>query len=237
MTAHPTTTVLVHGALTDASVWHPVIAELHRRGHQVLAPALPMRSLAADVAHLRSVLDAVDGPVLLAAHSYGGAVVSDPDALTAGVRGLVYVAAFQQDAGETAGELNYRFAGSLLGPETTIVRDRPDGQDLYLRPERFAEVYAHDVDPTTCAVMAAAQRPVEPRALGETFTGTASWRTLPSWSVVAGADRSLPADAQRYMAERAGSVIVEVDSSHAVPVAHPLDTADVIDAAHAAVST
>ena len=107
---------------------------------------------------------------------------------------------------------------------------------MYLRPERFAEVYAHDVEPATCAVMAAAQHPIDPSALNETFTGTAAWRTLPSWCLVATSDRSVPTRAQRFMAERAGSDVVELDSSHAVPVAHPVSTADIIDAAARATS-
>lgn len=236
MSDSPATIVLVHGALTDASVWHPVIAELRRRGYDVVAPAVPMRSLAADVTYLRSFLNALTGPVVVAGHSYGGSIISDPDALTAAVRGLVFIAAFQQDTGETAGELNYRFPGSMLVPETTVVRPHPGGNDLYLRPERFAEVYAHDVEPTTCAVMAAAQHPIDPAALNETFAGTAAWRTVPSWCLVATSDRSVPTQAQRFMAERAGSDVVEHDSSHAVPVAHPVEVADIIDTAARATS-
>jgi pimeloyl-ACP methyl ester carboxylesterase len=225
------TIVLVHGALTDASVWHPSIAELQRRGHDVLAPAMPMRSLAADAAYLRSYLDTLDGPLVVVAHSYGGSIISDPQALTHAVERLVFVAAFQQDTGETAGELNYRFPGSMLTPDTTIVRPYPGGEDMYLRADRFAEVYAHDVDADTCAAMAAAQHPIDPAALNETFTGPATWRMLPSWCLVATTDRSIPTEAQRFMAERAKSTTVEIDSSHAVPVARPVETADLIDTA------
>jgi pimeloyl-ACP methyl ester carboxylesterase len=225
------TIVLVHGALTDASVWHGVIAELHQRGHRVHAPALPMRGLACDVAYLRSFLTTVEGPVLVAGHSYGGSVISDPAALTDAVRGLVFVAAFQQDTDETAGELNARFPGSRLVPETTIVRAYPGGNDMYLRPEDFAEVYAADVDAATAAVMAAAQHPIDPAALDETFTGRATWRSLPSWALIATVDRSIPTEAQRFMAERAGSTITEIDSAHAAPVAHPVATAHLIAAA------
>lgn len=110
------TVVLVHGALTDASVWHPVIADLQHRGHAVLAPAMPMRSLAADADYLHSVLATVPGPIVLAGHSYGGSIISHPAAITPAVGGLAFLAAFQQDAGETAGELNYRFPGSRLPP-------------------------------------------------------------------------------------------------------------------------
>ena len=231
------TVVLVHGALTDASVWHGVIADLHQRGYTVIAPAMPMRSLAGDAAHLRSVLDTVDGPVVLAAHSYGGSVTSHPGAVTPAVTALVFVAAFQQDTGETAGELNGRFPGSRLGPGTTIVRKSPDGDDLYLRPEHFADVYAADLPVAASAVMAAAQHPVDPAALSETFTGKATWRSLPSWALVPTADRSIPTEALRFMAHRAGSTITEVNSSHAVPVSHPSQTAGLIDAASSITGT
>ena len=225
--------VLVHGALTDASVWHPVIAELQRRGHQVLAPALPMRSLAGDAAELRDALEQVDGPVVVAGHSWGGSVISDPAALTPAVRALVFVAAFIQDTGEQAGELNYRFPGSRLVPETTVVRPVPGGEELALRPGHFAAVYAADVDPVTAAVMAAAQHGIDPAALGQSFDGPASWRRLPSWALIATEDRSIPTEAQRFMAARAGSAVTEIAAAHAVPVAHPRETADVIAAAAA----
>lgn len=231
MTQASTTIVLVHGAMTDASVWHPVMVDMHRRGHKVLAPAIPMRRLAHDVRYLRAFLQTLEGPVLVTGHSYGGSIISDPAALTPNVTGLVFVAAFQQDAGETAGELNYRFPGSLLGPDTTALRPYQNGNDLYLRPECFSQVYAHDVNRDACAVMAAAQHPIDPEALNETFAGPAAWRNLPSWTLIATSDHSIPTPAQRFMAERAGSTVVEVDSSHAVPVAHPAATADLIDTA------
>jgi len=123
--------------------------------------------------------------------------------------------------------------GSKLTPETTVVRESPTGSDLYLRPEHFAEVYAADLDPRVAAVMAASQHPIDPAALNETFTGTATWRSLPSWALVSTADHSIPTEALRHMAERAGSKIVEVDSAHAVPVARPAETADLIAAAAA----
>src|ERR1700744_504553 len=171
MTDTRPTIVLVHGALTDASIWHPVIAELQRRAHRGLAPALPMRSLAGDRAELRSALDAVAGPIVVTGHSWGGSVISDPAALTPAVRALVFVAAFIQDAGETAGELNDKFPGSQLVPETTVVRPGPDGDGLTLRPEHFAPVYAADLDPATAAVMAAPPRALAPRPRGQGVGG------------------------------------------------------------------
>ena len=222
------TIVLVHGALTDASVWHGVIAELQKQNFIVHAPSIPMRSLASDVAHLHSYLTTLDGPLVVVGHSYGGSIISDPAALTPSVGALGFVAAFIQDSGETAGELNYRFAGSRLVPETTIVRETPGGSDMYLRPEFFREIYAADVDPVHAAVMAASQHPIDPTALGESFSGEATWRTLPSSALVASPDISIPTEAQYFMAERAGSIVVEIESSHAVPVAHPVETAQFV---------
>jgi pimeloyl-ACP methyl ester carboxylesterase len=152
------------------------------------------------------------------------------------VRAVVFVAAFQQDSDETPAALNAEYPGSLLTPENMIFRDYPDGQEAYLRPEKFAEVYAADVEPLESAVLAVAQHPFDPTALGGSFSGTASWRALPTWSIVATADKSIPTEALRSMAERAGSTVVEVDSSHAVPVAHPEAVADTIERAIAAVT-
>jgi pimeloyl-ACP methyl ester carboxylesterase len=225
---HAPTIVLTHGALTDASVWNGVAADLQARGYTTIAPALPLRSLAGDVDYLAAFLDTVAGPVLLAGHSYGGTVISHPRIARAALRGLVFAAAFQPDAGESTGELNGRFPGSLLGEATTEVRPCPGGNDLYLRPADFADVYAADVPPASAATMAAAQRPIDPAALEETFDGEPTWRRVPSWTVVTTSDRSLPPAAQRFMAERAGSTAIEVDASHAVPVSRPDLVAEVI---------
>jgi hypothetical protein len=154
-----------------------------------------------------------------------------PDALTPHVRSLAFVAAFQQQSGETASELNNRFPGSTFTPETIVLRKYPGGNDIYLAPNHFAEVYAADLDPVTISVMAAAQRPINAAALSETFTGTATWTSLPSQTLIATADRSLPREAQQFMAQRAGSTITDVQSSHALPAAHPVETADFIAAA------
>jgi pimeloyl-ACP methyl ester carboxylesterase len=212
-------------------VWHGVIERLLSRGYPVLAPAMPMRGLASDVAYLRSFLETLGGPVVVAGHSYGGSVISDPAALTPAVRALVFVAAFQQDENETAGELNYKFPGSRLTPETTVTRAFPGGTELYLRPENFAEVYAADLDAGTAAVLAAAQHPIDPDALGEKLSGPATWRSLPSWALLSTADHSIPTEAQRFMAERAGSTVVEIATAHAVPLAFPAETADLIESA------
>jgi pimeloyl-ACP methyl ester carboxylesterase len=229
LTSRPTV-VLVHGALTDASVWSEVTRRLQASGFEVSAPALPMRALEHDATYLAGFLDRVPGPVILAGHSYAGAVISHPAVVASGtVRGLVYIAAFQPDDGESAGELNEKFPGTLLVPDNLAVAANPlGGDDLTVLPERFADVYAADVEPAQAAVMAASQHPIEPAALGEPLAGPPAWRTLPSWAVVPTRDRSLPPAILRFMAERAGSRIVEVEASHAVPVSQPDAVTDVI---------
>jgi pimeloyl-ACP methyl ester carboxylesterase len=233
------TVVLVHGALTDASVWNGVTRQLQSQGTDVLVPALPMRGLDSDATYLAGFLGRATGPVVLVAHSYAGAVISHPKvAAAADIRSVVYVAAFQPDEGEAAGELNARFPGSLLTADNLEVRPNPlGGDDLILRSHRFAEVYAADVEPEHASVMAVSQHPMDPAALGETLPGRPTWRTVPSWALVSTADRSLPPAILRFMAERAGSHIMEVEASHAVPVAHPDAVARLVGQAVAAASS
>ena len=232
--SHPAPTiVLVHGALTDASVWHPVARSLQATGATVIAPALPMRGLAQDADYLAGILRRVPGPVVLVGHSYAGAVISHPAIAAPGnVAALVYVAAFQPDNGESAGELNERFPGSLLIPENlVVVPNALGGDDLTLATDRFAEVYAADVESTYAAVLAASQRPINPAALGETLPGEPTWRSIPSWALVSTRDHSLPPAILRFMAERAGSRVVEVESSHAAPISRPAEVTDLVLAA------
>ncbi len=192
---------------------------------------MPMRSLDGDVSYLKAFLDSIDGPVVLAGHSWGGTVISHSAFASEQVKGLVFASAFQPAAGESTGELNGKFPGSLLGEPRVVVRARPGGNDLYLKREHFAEVYAGDLDAETVAVMAAAQRPIDPAALSESFDRPASWTGLPSWTLVSTADDSLPPAAMRFMAERAGSHTVEVASSHASPASNPGAVADLVHTA------
>jgi pimeloyl-ACP methyl ester carboxylesterase len=222
------TVVLVHGALTGTSVWRDVVTALQQKGLPVVAPAMPLRGLASDAAYLAAFVASVPGPVVLVGHSYAGSVISHPALADPKVRALVYVAAFQPDAGESTGELNERFPGSRLGPDTTTVLAHPDGNDLYLTQADFRDVYAGDVPAEVAAVLAATQRPIDPSALGEELPGPATWHTIPSWALVSTRDNSLPTEALRFMAARAGSRTVEVDSSHAAPVSHPEDVVTLI---------
>lgn len=230
MTGKPTI-VLVHGALTDASVWSAVATDLRAKGYTTIAPAMALRSLRGDAEYLAAFLDTIDGPFVLVGHSYGGSVISHPRVRKAGLKSLVFVAAFIQDANESAGELNSRWSGSKFGEGTITVRPTPDGSDVYLQPQHFAEVYAADLSAQQVATLAAAQRPIDPRALGETFAEEATWKTIPTWVVVTTEDSSIPSDAQRAMAERAKARIVEVAASHAVPLSQPTKVAQAIEQA------
>lgn len=222
------TIVLVHGALTDASVWAEVAPRLTGHSSAVLAPAMPLRGLEADTAYLSAFLDTIEGPLVLVGHSYAGTVISHPALAKADLKALVYVSAFAPDSGESSGELNGRWPGSKLGDETVLTRPYPGGTDLYLRPERFAEVYADDLPSAKAEILALAQRPIDVAALGESFEGEPLWRRVPCWMLISTKDASLPLEAQRFMAQRAKATTLEVACSHATPLAQPAETANLI---------
>jgi pimeloyl-ACP methyl ester carboxylesterase len=238
MSSTQPTVVLVHGAFADSSSWNGVIARLQEDGYPVIAVANPLRSLRGDAELLRDVLDSVDGPVVVAGHSYGGSVLSE----AAGhprVRALVYVASFLLDEGESTGELAGKYPGNELGTALRPVPVRgPDGvtvDDLWIEQEKFHAVFAADVPADVAALMAVTQRPIVADALADKAT-KAAWRTVPSWTVVTLQDLAVPAAAQRFMAERASSHVVEVDASHAVTVSRPDVVARAIDEAARATS-
>ncbi|MGY1671669.1 alpha/beta fold hydrolase [Geodermatophilus sp. SYSU D00710] len=233
-TGAPPTVVLVHGAFADSSSWNGVIAELRRDGHPVIGVANPLRSLAGDAEFLRDVLDGVDGPIVLAGHSYGGSVMSEAAEGHPRVRALVYVASFLLEAGESTGELAGRYPGNELGPALRPVPVRGPGgrprDDFYIEQDRFREVFAADLPADVAELMAVTQRPITADALADEAT-TAAWRTIPSWTLVTRQDLAVPAQAQRFMAERASSHTVEVDASHAVTVSRPDVVARLVDEA------
>lgn len=231
---HKPTVVLVHGAFADSSSWNGVIAHLRLAGYPVVSAANPLRGLAADAAYVASVVKGVEGPVVLAGHSYGGAVISEAAAGDTQVKALVYVAAFIPDKGESALELSNKYPGSTLGPTLDAVpfplADGGTGTDLYIKAPSFHDQFAADVPHDVTDLMAATQRPVAASALEDTATA-AAWRAIPSWSLVATADRNIPPAAQRFMSERAEARTVEVDASHAVSVSQPEAVARLIEQA------
>jgi pimeloyl-ACP methyl ester carboxylesterase len=232
--ATKSTVVLVHGAFADSSSWNGVIAQLRADGYPVVGVANPLRGLHGDAEFLRGVLDSVDGPIVIAGHSYGGSVMSVAADGNPKVRALVYIASFLLDEGESTGELAGKFPGNELGPALRPVPvGGPDGQmvnDLYIQQDRFREVFAADVPPEVADLMAVTQRPVVADAL-QGKAARAAWKTIPSWTMVTLQDLAVPAQSQRFMAERARSDTVEIDASHAVTVSQPGAVAELIEAA------
>ncbi|THA79325.1 alpha/beta hydrolase [Streptomyces sp. A0642] len=233
------TIVLVHGAFVDASSWAPVVQRLLRQGHRVVVPPNPLRGVAGDAAYVRSVLDGIEGPVVLAGHSYGGSVISRAAVGSAQVKGLVYIAAFVPDIGESAAELSGKYPGSSLA-DTTVVQKYPlpgggQGDELVIRQDLFPQQFAAGVEKTTARTMAAGQRPITVAALNEPATA-AAWKNLPSWYLIATEDRNIPPKAQRWMAARAKAHTVTIHAPHAATVSDPRAVADLLDKAAHAVS-
>ena len=231
MSTSTPTVVLVHGAFADASSWSGVIAALQSDGIPVVAPANPLRGLASDAAYLASVAAQIDGPVVLVGHSYGGALITVAG-MTENVVGLVYVAAYVLDEGESMGELQGRFPDSpLVGSLKQWDYPGADGGpavELTIVREAFPSVFAADVPADVTKVLAVAQRPLAASAFTETAS-VAAWKTKPSWALVAGADRGIAPEVQRFAAKRAGATIVEVEAaSHAVALSQPKEVADLI---------
>jgi pimeloyl-ACP methyl ester carboxylesterase len=234
------TIVLVHGAFADGSSWNGVIERLQHQGYSVIAPAVPLRGLAADSAYLASVVNQLDGPVLLVGHSYAGAVITNAATDAAHVVGLVFVAAFAPDTDERLGDVAATSKDSLLGT-AQVQREYPTGPggetaaEFLVDPARFREVFAADLPAEQAAVLAATQRPVAAAAFSD-VSGPPAWKTVPSWAVVATADKAAGSDLVRSMAQRAGAEIVEVDASHVVMVSQPQAVTELILKALHAVS-
>ncbi|MBX4937260.1 alpha/beta hydrolase [Rhizobium binae] len=214
--------VIVHGALADGSGWRKATEILEKRGFNVTVVQEPLTSLGDDVAATKRVLDLQTGPVLLVGHSYGGMVITeaghDPH-----VAGLVYVAAFQPDKGESLLSLaSSKPAGSM------DIKETKDGKYLYLDPGAFAAAFAADLPKAEADFLARSQVFAAKQAFSAKV-GRPAWRTKPSWSVVATDDRSINPELERDMAKRAGSDMTEIKGSHAVFASQPEKVADVIE--------
>jgi pimeloyl-ACP methyl ester carboxylesterase len=231
----PPTIVLVHGAFAESASWGCVIELLLAAGHRVIAAANPLRGLASDAAAVSDLVRTIDGPVVLVGHCYGGAVTSNVDAAAGDIVGLVYVAGFAPEPGESCITLVGMFPGSTLGEALQPVLRSDGATDLSIRAERFRAQFAADLPPAQAARMAATQRPVTQEALGAPSGDRPLWRERPSWFVFGEQDRTIPAALGHHMAERAGAhrTIEIPGASHAIAVAHPGATADLILAAAA----
>jgi pimeloyl-ACP methyl ester carboxylesterase len=227
----PPTIVLVHGAFAESASWDRVIRHLQGAGHDVIAAANPLRGLAADAEAVSDLVRTIDGPVVLVAHSYGGAVISNVDSDAGEIAGLVYVNGFAPEPGENCFQLAAMYPGSLLGEETARPVSRSDGTtDLYIAAGSFHGIFCQDVPATQAALMAATQRPATQEALVEPSGERPLWKEVPSCFLIGGQDRIIPAALQHFMAHRAGALrTVELPTaSHAAAVTHPDATARLI---------
>jgi pimeloyl-ACP methyl ester carboxylesterase len=227
----PPTIVLVHGAFAESASWDRVIDPLLSAGHRVIAAANPLRGLASDAAAVSDLVRTIDGPVVLVAHSYGGAVISNVAADAGDIAGLVYANGFAPEPGENCFQLAAMFPGSMLGEETARPVSRSDGAtDLYIAPDSFHDIFCQDVSAAQAALMAATQRPATQEALVEPSGERPLWKDVPSWFLIGEEDRIIPAALQHYMAKRAGArrTIEIPGASHAVSVTHPDATAHLI---------
>jgi pimeloyl-ACP methyl ester carboxylesterase len=223
------TIILVHGAFAESASWE-VIEPLANAGYPVIAAANPLRGLTADAEAISNVVRSVDGPVLLVAHSYGGAVITNVDADSGEITGLVYLCAFAPEPGESCFELAAKFPGSTLG-DAARPNPRSDGTtDLTIAQDLFHDQFAADLPEKQSARMAATQRPVTLEALQEFSGERPLWKELPSWFLIGGEDRNIPAALQSFMAERAAArhVAVIAGASHAIAVSQPERTAEMV---------
>ncbi|MFI9508916.1 alpha/beta fold hydrolase [Nocardia sp. NPDC052566] len=229
-----TTVVLVHGAFADASSWQPVTERLLAKGFRVFAPPVANRSLADDAAYIKAFVERIDGPVLLAGHSYGGAVITVAG-VADNVVGLVFVSGYVLEVGESLGRLQGGFPDSELAAHLVYapypIGDGGQGTDVSVEIDAFPAVFAAGLDITEARVLAVSQRPLSAAAFDEPATA-AAWRTKPGWGIVSSADRTIDPEVERFGYRRAGlRAIVEIDAPHLVMRTHPDEVAAVITGA------
>lgn len=223
------TVVLVHGAFADASGYGGLISELWAAGYdKVVAPPNPCRGLASDAAAISAVVKAIEGPVVLLGHSYGGAVISQASAGLENVVKLVFVGAFGLDVGESGASVQGPFPPSLLAttsyPTPYDAVGAAQGPELYINGEQFRATFCADVPAAVANLMEVTQRPLSLAALTENATG-AGWKTIPSWFLIPEHDNAISPEAQRFMAKRMGAVTEEIDGSHTVFISRPVAVA------------
>jgi pimeloyl-ACP methyl ester carboxylesterase len=226
----PTTVVLVHGAFADSSSWNGVISRLLAQGYPVVAAANPLRGLKADAEYLEAILASIPGPVVLVGHSYGGAVITNAASGNANVVGLVYVAAFAPDQGETNGELTSRLPGSTLGPTQTPPVALPDGgAEVSIQQDKFWQQFAADIPEADAKLAAATQRPVALAGFTD-VSGPPAWKAIPSRFIYGDQDKNIPPALMSFMAQRAQSQeTIEIKgASHVVMISHPDEVAEMI---------
>lgn len=231
MSGQPTV-VLVHGAFADSSSWNGVVEQLQAAGVPVQAIANPLRGIAADSAYVASAVRQIPGLVLAVGHSYGGAIISNAATNTDNVVGLVFVAAFAPDEGETLSQIGADSKDSVLNT-VLVPLQYPTGHgnqtavEFAINPEFFHDAFAADLPQEQADIMAATQRPAAEAAFSEP-SGAVAWKTLPSWAIVPAGDKAAGADVLRTMAGRAGAITVGVGGSHVIMISKPRVVTDMI---------
>jgi pimeloyl-ACP methyl ester carboxylesterase len=215
--------VLFHGAWADGSSWDKVIPILKNAGNHVIAEHLPLHSLADDVATVKRAVELAGGPTVLVGHSHGGMVITNAAYNNPNVKGLVYIAAFAPDQGQSLGN----FVDVTKLPKDLLVID--SGGYVYLNPAMFPGAFAQDVNSTEADVMAIVQKPLNQAILAEK-SGPPEWKQLPTWYQVSENenDHMIPPDAERMFAKQMNATTISVNSSHASLVSHPNEIAQLI---------
>jgi pimeloyl-ACP methyl ester carboxylesterase len=220
-TSTNTTIILVHGGWADGSSWGKVITILKNAGNRVIAVQLPLHNSADDIATVKRAIELAGGPVLLVGHSYGGFVITNAAYNNPNVTGLVYVAAFAPDEGESLGTF---VTPAMLPPGILIL----DSAGLsYLNPDMFHDAFAQDVNMTEADILAIAQKPFNQSIFTEP-SGPPAWKQLKTWYQVSDSDHMIPPDTQRMFAQRMNATTISIDTSHASYVAHPDEIAQLI---------
>jgi pimeloyl-ACP methyl ester carboxylesterase len=225
-----TTIILVHGAYAESASWTDVAATVERAGHRVIAYANPLRKLADDAAGLTDLVRTIDGPVVLAGHSYGGGVITNVDATAGDVIGLVYVAGFALEARESPANAASLVPGGTLAETLMAVPLPGSGVDTYIAADRFHHQFCADLTPERAAMLAVTQRPITEAALSGPSGDAPLWKHVPSWFIYGDQDRNIPVGAHRIMAKRADArrTIEVPGASHVVGMSHPAETAELI---------
>jgi pimeloyl-ACP methyl ester carboxylesterase len=220
-TANRTNIVLVHGGWADGSGWSKEIPILTAAGHKVIAVQLPLHSLSDDVTTVKRAVEHIGGPTILVGHSYGGAVITNAGYNNPNVTGLVYIAAFAPDEGQSLSS----FVNPANFPKDLFIVD--SGGFIYLNPKIFRENFAQDVDPAEADIMAIVQKPFHQSNFVEK-SGPPAWKQLPTWYQISDADHMIPPDVQRLFAQRMNATTLSINASHASYVSHPNEIAQFI---------
>jgi pimeloyl-ACP methyl ester carboxylesterase len=221
VSTNTTSIVLVHGAWADGSSWSKVIPILKNAGHQVIAVQMPLHSLADDISTVKRAIDQIGGPTILVGHSYGGFVITNAGYNNPNVTGLVFVAAFAPDEGQSLSD----FVDATKLPQGFLVFD--SGGFVYINQAMFRGAFAQDVNLTEADIMAVVQKPINQSILGEK-SGPPAWKQLPTWFQVSENDHIIPPDAERLFAKQMNATTLSLPSSHASLVSHPDQIAELI---------